>query len=90
MRNHTRPRDTVVVCCDTASISTLKERGFMPWRRVKFGDVVRQCKEKVDPETSGLTRYRRSFFCFCENLISNEVYKNQWIVRGGLPRRLAG
>jgi type I restriction enzyme S subunit len=27
------------------------------WRRVKFGDVVRQCKEKVDPETSGLERY---------------------------------
>jgi len=27
------------------------------WRHVKFGDVVRQCKEKVDPETSGLERY---------------------------------
>ncbi|MBU1359586.1 MAG: restriction endonuclease subunit S [Gammaproteobacteria bacterium] len=27
------------------------------WRRVRFGDVVRQCKEKVDPETSGLNRY---------------------------------
>lgn len=27
------------------------------WRRVKFGDVVRQVKEKADPETSGLTRY---------------------------------
>lgn len=27
------------------------------WRRVKFGDVVRQCKDKVDPETSGLERY---------------------------------
>ncbi len=27
------------------------------WRRVKFGDVVRQCKEKADPETSGLERY---------------------------------
>ena len=26
-------------------------------RRVKFGDVVRQCKEKADPETSGLERY---------------------------------
>lgn len=27
------------------------------WRRVTFGDVVRQCKEKADPETSGLERY---------------------------------
>jgi len=27
------------------------------WRQVKFGDVVRQCKEKVDPATSGLDRY---------------------------------
>ncbi len=27
------------------------------WRRVKFGDVVRQVKDKVEPETSGLERY---------------------------------
>lgn len=27
------------------------------WRRVKFGEVVRQCKEKADPDTSGLERY---------------------------------
>lgn len=27
------------------------------WRRVKFGDVVRQCKENAAPETSGLARY---------------------------------
>lgn len=27
------------------------------WRRVKFGDVVRQVKDKIDPETSGLERY---------------------------------
>lgn len=27
------------------------------WRWVKFGDVVRQCKEKTDPENSGLERY---------------------------------
>lgn len=34
------------------------ERDLKPgWRRVKFGDVVRQCKEKTDPETSGLERY---------------------------------
>lgn len=27
------------------------------WRQVKFGDVVRQSKEKADPETSGLERF---------------------------------
>lgn len=27
------------------------------WQRVKFGDVVRQVKNKVDPETSGLERF---------------------------------
>jgi type I restriction enzyme S subunit len=27
------------------------------WRRVKFGDVVRQVKDRVDPETAGLDRY---------------------------------
>lgn len=27
------------------------------WRQVKFGDVVKQSKEKADPETSGLERY---------------------------------
>jgi type I restriction enzyme S subunit len=27
------------------------------WKRVKFGEVVRQVKSKADPETSGLERY---------------------------------
>lgn len=27
------------------------------WQRVKFGDVVRQVKNKVDPNTAGLSRY---------------------------------
>jgi type I restriction enzyme S subunit len=27
------------------------------WRRVKFGEMVRQVKDKVDPEESGLTRF---------------------------------
>jgi type I restriction enzyme S subunit len=27
------------------------------WRRVKFGNVVRQCKERANPQTSGLERY---------------------------------
>lgn len=35
-----------------------ESNGLKPgWRWVKFGDVVRQCKDKVDPETSGLQRY---------------------------------
>ena len=27
------------------------------WKTVKFGDVVRQVKDRVDPKESGLTRY---------------------------------
>lgn len=27
------------------------------WKRVKFGDVARQVKDRVDPETSGIKRY---------------------------------
>lgn len=39
-------------------MSDKKNKTLKPgWRRVKFGDVVRQCKEKADPETSGLERY---------------------------------
>lgn len=39
-------------------MSENKSEAMKPgWRRVKFGDVVRQCKEKADPETSGLERY---------------------------------
>ena len=36
----------------------MSNKTFKPgWRWVRFGDVVRQCKEKADPETSGLERY---------------------------------
>lgn len=39
-------------------MSDKKNKGVKPgWRQVKFGDVVRQCKEKSDPDTSGLERY---------------------------------
>jgi type I restriction enzyme S subunit len=39
-------------------VSDKKNKSLNPgWRQVKFGDVVRQCKEKADPETSGLERY---------------------------------
>jgi len=27
------------------------------WKRVKFGDVIRQVKTKVDPDTAGVERY---------------------------------
>lgn len=32
-------------------------KGSATWRRVKFGDVVRQVKTKVDPEKVGIERY---------------------------------
>jgi len=35
-------------------LDKVKKQG---WRQVKFGDVVRQVKERVEPETSGLERY---------------------------------
>ncbi len=39
-------------------MSDEKNKTFKPgWRQVRFGEVVRQCKEKADPETSGLERY---------------------------------
>lgn len=39
-------------------MSDKKNKSLKPgWRQVKFGDVVRQCKEKADPEASGLERY---------------------------------
>ena len=31
--------------------------GRAGWTRVAFGDVVRQVKDRVDPEESGLERY---------------------------------
>lgn len=39
-------------------MSDMNNKTLKPgWRQVKFGEVVRQCKEKADPETSGLERY---------------------------------
>lgn len=36
----------------------MAERALKPgWRWVKFGEVVRQVKDKVDPDTSGLERF---------------------------------
>ncbi len=43
------------------------------WSRVKFGDVVRQCKEKADPETSGLERYIAG-----EHMDSDDLRLRRW------------
>lgn len=39
-------------------MSDTKNKSPQPgWRQVKFGEVVRQCKAKADPDSSGLERY---------------------------------
>lgn len=43
------------------------------WRRVKFGDVVRHVKEKVDPESSELERYVAG-----ENMDTDELQITRW------------
>ena len=43
------------------------------WRRVKFGDVVRKCNEKVDPETSGLERYIAG-----DHMDTNDLRLRRW------------
>jgi type I restriction enzyme S subunit len=43
------------------------------WRWVKFGDVVRQVKDKVDPETSGLDRYIAG-----EHMDTDELHIRRW------------
>lgn len=43
------------------------------WRQVKFGDVVRQCKEKADPETSGLERYVAG-----DHMDTNDLRLRRW------------
>jgi len=36
----------------------MKNKSLKPgWNWVNFGDVVRQCKDKIDPDNSGLERY---------------------------------
>jgi type I restriction enzyme S subunit len=43
------------------------------WRRVKFGDVVRQVKDTADPETSGLERYVAG-----EHMDTDELQITRW------------
>lgn len=47
------------------------------WRWVKFGDVVRQVKDKVDPETSGLERYIAG-----EHMDTDDLRIRRWGVIG--------
>lgn len=47
------------------------------WRRVKFGDVVRQCKQKADPENSGLERYVAG-----DHMDSDDLRLRRWGVIG--------
>jgi type I restriction enzyme S subunit len=46
-------------------------------RRVKFGDVVRQIKDKVDPETAGLERYVAG-----EHMDTDDLRISRWGVVG--------
>lgn len=43
------------------------------WRRVKFGDVVREVKVTVDPETSGLERYVAG-----EHMSTDDLHIRHW------------
>jgi type I restriction enzyme S subunit len=43
------------------------------WQRVKFGDVVRQVKDKVDPATSGIGR-----FVAGEHMDTDEIRIRRW------------
>lgn len=43
------------------------------WKRVKFGDVVRDVKVTVDPETSGLERYVAG-----EHMNTDDLHIRQW------------
>ena len=43
------------------------------WKTVKFGDVVRQVKDKVDPKESGLTRYIAG-----EHMTTDDLRLRRW------------
>jgi type I restriction enzyme, S subunit len=43
------------------------------WKTVKFGDVVRQVKDKVDPQTSGLERYVAG-----EHMDTDNLHLRRW------------
>ena len=43
------------------------------WDKVSFGDVVKQVKGKVDPETSGLERYVAG-----EHMQTDDLHIREW------------
>jgi type I restriction enzyme S subunit len=43
------------------------------WRSVRFGDVVRQVKDRVDPETAGLERYVAG-----EHMVTDDLRIRRW------------
>ena len=47
------------------------------WTTVAFGDVVRQIKDKVDPEDSGLERYVAG-----EHMDTDDLHIRRWGVIG--------
>jgi type I restriction enzyme S subunit len=47
--------------------------GSARWKRVKFGEVVRQVKTKVDPESSGIARYVAG-----EHMDSDDLRIRRW------------
>lgn len=55
----------------------MAERG-KTWKRVKFGDVVRQVKDRVDPETAGVGRYVAG-----EHMDTDDLRIRRWGEVGG-------
>ena len=43
------------------------------WKTVKFGDVVRQVKDRVDPKESGLKRYIAGEHMTCAGCQESEL-----------------
>lgn len=59
---------------DWASLPLFDRSG---WKRVRFGDVVRQLKEQVDPEADGIERYVAG-----EHMETENVHIRKWGVVG--------
>ena len=52
----------------------MSAEGLPPgWRRVRFGDVVRQVKDKVNPETAGIDRYVAG-----EHMDTDDLHVRRW------------
>lgn len=64
------PLDKLVPNPDWASLPIFDRKG---WKRVRFGDVVRQLKEQVDPQTGEVDRYVAG-----EHMDSECVHIRRW------------